>query len=114
MSPAWSSSSTRSAGGANQRISELSGAVFGDGYEALRSEGSYLLDSTAPAWRFAVLRSLAADKAIPMAHDLQRRHSLDGADLQQLPLEVLGVEPPLAEPVEDGSNVVSVDFTRKK
>ena len=68
---------------ANQRISELSGAVFGDGYEALRSEGSYLLDSTGPAWRFAVLRSLAPDRAVPLAHDLQRRHYLDGADLDQ-------------------------------
>ena len=68
---------------ANQRISELSGAVFGDGYEALRSEGSYLLDSSGPAWRFAVLRSLAADRAVPLAHDLQRRHYLDGADLDQ-------------------------------
>ncbi len=68
---------------ANQRISELSGAVFGDGYEALRSEGSYRLDSTGPAWRFAVLRSLAPDRAVPLAHDLQRRHYLDGADLDQ-------------------------------
>ena len=55
--------------------------MFGDGYEALRSEGSYLLDSSGPAWRFAVLRSLAADRAVPLAHDLQRRHYLDGADL---------------------------------
>ena len=68
---------------ANQRISELSGAVFGDGYEALRAEGSFLLDSTGPAWRFAVLRSLASDRAVPMAHDLQRRHYLDGADLDE-------------------------------
>ncbi len=68
---------------ANQRITELTGAVFGDGYEALRSEGSYLLDSTAPAWRFAVLRSLAPDQAVPLAHNLQRRHYLDGADLDQ-------------------------------
>ena len=51
---------------ANQRISELSGAVFGDGYEALRSEGSYLLDSTGPAWRFAVLRSLARRPSRPV------------------------------------------------
>lgn len=68
---------------ANQRIAELSGAVFGDGYEALRSEGSYMLYSAGPAWRFAVLRSLAADQAIPMAHHLQRRHYVDGADLDQ-------------------------------
>ncbi len=68
---------------ANQRITELTGAVFGDGYEALRSEGSYLLDSTGPAWRFAVLRSLAPDRAVPLAHDLQRHHYLDGADLDQ-------------------------------
>ncbi len=69
---------------ANKHITELSGAVFGDGYEALRSEGSYLLDSTGPAWRFAVLRSLAADRAVPMAHDLQRRHYIDGADLDDI------------------------------
>ena len=68
---------------ANHRITELTGAVFGDGYEALRAEGSYLLDSAAPAWRFAVLRSLAPDLAVPLAHDLQRRHYLDGADLDQ-------------------------------
>ncbi|MEO8696508.1 MAG: DsbA family protein [Acidimicrobiales bacterium] len=68
---------------ANRRISELSGAVFGEGYEAMRSEGSYLLDSTGPAWRFAVLRSLAADQAVPLAHDLQRRHYVEGADLDQ-------------------------------
>ena len=57
--------------------------MFGDGYEALRSEGSYPLDSTGPAWRFAVLRSFAADRAVPLAHDLQRHHYLDGADLDE-------------------------------
>jgi putative protein-disulfide isomerase len=69
---------------ANKHITDLSGAVFGEGYEALRSEGSYLLDSTGPAWRFAVLRSLAPDRAVPMAHELQRRHYIDGADLDNL------------------------------
>ena len=68
---------------ANQHITEISGAVFGDGYEALRTEGSYLLDSNAPAWRFAVLRSFAPDHAVPLAHALQRRHYLDGADLDR-------------------------------
>jgi putative protein-disulfide isomerase len=68
---------------ANRRITELTGAVFGDGYETLRSEGTYVLDSAPPAWRFAVLRSLAPDQAVPLAHDLQRRHYLDGAELDQ-------------------------------
>lgn len=68
---------------ANQRITQLTGAVFGDGYEALRAEGSYLLDSSAPAWRFAVLRSLAPEQTVPLAHDLQRRHYLHGADLDR-------------------------------
>jgi len=68
---------------ANRRISELSGAAFGEGYESLRLEGSYLLDSTEPAWRFAVLRSLAPTLAVPMAHDLQGRHYVNGADLSE-------------------------------
>ena len=36
------------------------------------------------------------------------------ADEETPPLEVAENDPPLATPVEDGSNVVSVDFGRKK
>jgi putative protein-disulfide isomerase len=65
---------------ANRYIAELSGTTFGDGYEELRLAGSFLLDSSQPAWRFAVLRSLAPTLAVPMARELQLRHYNDGAD----------------------------------
>lgn len=50
------------------------------------------------------------DPAVNFA--LQFQAQADDDDLQET--GAAGNDPPIAEPIEDGSNVVSVDFTRKK
>lgn len=50
------------------------------------------------------------DPAVNFA--LQFQAQVDDEDLQET--AAAGNDPPVATPVEDGSNVVSVDFTRKK
>lgn len=58
---------------------------------------------------FAAVTSFV-DPAVNFA--LQFQAQADDQDLQET--AAAGNDAPLAEPVEDGSNVVSVDFTRKK
>ena len=68
-------------GGANAKIAELTGAEFGEGYERLIADGSFVMDSEAAARGFAALRRLAPDRAAELAAALQRAFYVDGQSL---------------------------------
>src|SRR5690348_15529388 len=53
--------------GANAKISELTGAEFGAGYERLIADGSFVMDSEAAARGMAALRAAAPDRAVELA-----------------------------------------------
>ena len=67
--------------GANARITELTGAEFGDAYQRLIADGSFVMDSEAAARGFAALRRAAPDRAVELAVALQRAFYVDGRSL---------------------------------
>ncbi|MEI5519505.1 DsbA family protein [Streptomyces brasiliscabiei] len=67
--------------GANAQIAELTGAVFGAGYERLVADGSFVMDSEAAARGTAALRQAAPDRAALLAADLQHAFYADGHSL---------------------------------
>ncbi|MFG2550775.1 DsbA family protein [Streptomyces sp. NPDC048581] len=67
--------------GANAKIGELTGAEFGDGYERLIAEGSFVMDSEAAARGVAALRQTAPDRAAELATALQHAFYVDGLSL---------------------------------
>jgi putative protein-disulfide isomerase len=67
--------------GANAKISELTGAEFGDGYDRLIADGSFVMDSEAAARGMAALRRAAPDRAVELATALQRAFYVDGHSL---------------------------------
>lgn len=56
---------------ANERISRLTGAVFGQAYQALLKHGAMVMNSLDAAAGLAALRALAPDRAVHWAHELQ-------------------------------------------
>lgn len=66
---------------ANQRISRLTGAVFGERYENLLNDGSMILNSLDAGIALAVLRNHAPEKAIHWAHELQHAFYIRGLNL---------------------------------
>lgn len=68
-------------GGANAKISELTGARFGEGYARLIADGSFVMDSEAAAAGVAALREKAPERALELAVALQRAFYLDGRSL---------------------------------
>lgn len=67
--------------GANAKIHEATGAEFGDAYERLIADGSFVMDSEDAARGFAVLRQAAPDRAVELAIALQRAFYVDGLSL---------------------------------
>ncbi len=67
--------------GANAQISELTGAEFGDGYERLIADGTFVMDSAAAARGVAALRAVAPDRVVELATALQRAFYVDGRSL---------------------------------
>src|SRR4051794_23212057 len=67
--------------GANAQISELTGAEFGDGYERLIADGTFVMDSAAAARGMAALRAVAPDRVVELATALQRAFYVDGRSL---------------------------------
>src|SRR5690242_10455066 len=67
--------------GANATISELTGAEFGDGYQRLIADGSFVMDSEAAARGLAALRQAAPDRAVELAVAMQRAFYVDGLSL---------------------------------
>lgn len=56
---------------ANDRITRLTGAVFGEAYQRLVHEGNAVMDSLGAAQGLAALRAQAPDRAVHWAHELQ-------------------------------------------
>lgn len=67
--------------GANAKISEVTGAEFGDGYDRLIADGSFVMDSEAAARGMAALRRVAPDRVVELATALQRAFYVDGYSL---------------------------------
>ena len=67
--------------GANARIAELTGAEFGQAYDELIADGSFVMDSEAAARGVAALRQIAPDRAAELAADLQSAFYVDGQSL---------------------------------
>ncbi|MDX2933990.1 DsbA family protein [Streptomyces ipomoeae] len=66
---------------ANDKISELTGARFGDAYQRLVAEGSFVMDSEAAARGMAALRRAAPDRAAELAAAFQDAFYIDGQSL---------------------------------
>lgn len=67
--------------GSNAKIAELTGAEFGEGYERLIADGSFVMDSEAAARGVAALRQAAPDRAAELAGALQQAFYADGLSL---------------------------------
>ncbi|MFF4397450.1 DsbA family protein [Streptomyces sp. NPDC001480] len=67
--------------GANAKIARSTGAEFGDGYERLIADGSFVMDSDAAARGMTALRQAAPERAAELATDLQRVFYADGLSL---------------------------------
>ena len=67
--------------GANAKIHELTGAQFGEGYERVIADGSFVMDSTDAARGFAALRQVAPHRAAELAMAVQRAFYVDGLSL---------------------------------
>ncbi|MEU9897293.1 DsbA family protein [Streptomyces phaeochromogenes] len=67
--------------GANAKIAELTGAEFGEGYEQLIADGSFVMDSEAAARGVAALRQTAPDRAAELATVVQHAFYVDGLSL---------------------------------
>ncbi|MGX1915616.1 DsbA family protein [Streptomyces phaeochromogenes] len=69
--------------GANAKIAELTGAEFGEPYEQLIADGSFVMDSEAAARGVAALRHVAPDRAAELAIALQHAFYVDGLNLSE-------------------------------
>ncbi|GAA0311641.1 DsbA family protein [Streptomyces turgidiscabies] len=67
--------------GANAQITELTGAEFGEAYEELIADGSFVMDSEVAAHGVAALREAAPARAAELAIALQRAFYVDGLSL---------------------------------
>ncbi|MEU2779780.1 DsbA family protein [Streptomyces sp. NPDC007162] len=67
--------------GANADIAEQTGAVFGEAYERLIADGSFVMDSVAAARGVAALRGAAPDRAAQLATAVQDAFYVDGLSL---------------------------------
>ncbi|MEU1344741.1 DsbA family protein [Streptomyces sp. NPDC005827] len=67
--------------GSNAKIAELTGAEFGEGYERLIADGSFVMDSEAAARGVAALRQAAPTRVAELAVALQRAFYVDGLSL---------------------------------
>jgi putative protein-disulfide isomerase len=67
--------------GANAKIAELTGAEFGEAYERLIADGSFVMDSEAAARGVMALRGAAPGLAAESTAALQRAFYVDGLSL---------------------------------
>ncbi|MET9793493.1 DsbA family protein [Streptomyces canus] len=69
--------------GANAHIAEQTGATFGQAYERLIADGSFVMDSEAAARGVAAVRQVAPDRAAELATALQHAFYVDGLSLSE-------------------------------
>ncbi|WP_405884531.1 DsbA family protein [Streptomyces sp. NBC_01136] len=67
--------------GANERITELTGVTFGDGYRAALADGTVVMDSADAATGLVALRSQPGVNALDAAAAMQRAWYVDGRSL---------------------------------
>ncbi|GFJ94949.1 DsbA family protein [Phytohabitans rumicis] len=67
----------------NRRISDLTGVWFGDGYERLTADGSFVMNSVAAARGFAALRRAAPERAVELSAALHEAFFVDGMSLAE-------------------------------
>ncbi|MEU1317180.1 DsbA family protein [Streptomyces tibetensis] len=67
--------------GANAKIAELTGAEFGEAYDRLIADGSFVMDSEDAARGVAALRQVAPAREVELATALQRAFYFDGRSL---------------------------------
>jgi len=67
--------------GANAKISELTGARFGAGYERLIADGSFVMDSEAAARGVFALRQAAEGRDVELVTALQEAFYVEGLSL---------------------------------
>jgi putative protein-disulfide isomerase len=67
--------------GANAKITELTSAQFGEGYERLIADGTFVMDSEAAARGLAALRHAAPERALELAITMQRAFYVNGLSL---------------------------------
>lgn len=67
--------------GANAQITERTGATFGEAYERLVADGSFVMDSEAAARGVIALRTAQPEKAAELAIAVQDAFFLDGLSL---------------------------------
>ncbi|MEU1005890.1 DsbA family protein [Streptomyces tibetensis] len=67
--------------GANAKIAELTGAEFGEAYDRLIADGSFVMDSEDAARGVAALRRVAPAREVELATALQRAFYVDGRSL---------------------------------
>lgn len=66
---------------ANERIALRLSVSFGESYQALLRDGSFVLDSEAAAAGLAALRAQAPGEGVALIHALQRAFYMDGRSL---------------------------------
>ncbi|MFJ9011381.1 DsbA family protein [Streptomyces canus] len=69
--------------GANAHIAEQTGATFGQAYERLIADGSFVMDSEAAARGVAAVRQVAPHRAAELATALQHAFYVDGLSLSE-------------------------------
>ncbi len=69
---------------ANERITGLTGASFGEPYQRLLAEGTTVMDSAAPAVGLVALRRQAPERALEFAAAIQDAWYRQGLDLREL------------------------------
>ncbi len=67
--------------GANAKITELTGVPFGEAYDRLIADGTFVMDSEAAARGMAALASVAPSRAVELAQVLQEAFYVDGLSL---------------------------------
>ncbi len=66
---------------ANKRISQLTGVVYGEEYQKLLNNGTFVMDSEMAAIGFSALRSFAPERAVYLASAMQHAFYYEGKSL---------------------------------
>ncbi len=107
---------------ANATIAAQTGAVFGDGYSQLASDGRFVMDSTDAAIGLAALRTQDPTRALDIAEAMQTAFYRDGRSLSdpetyRAIAKSLGLDPSAAVSslfTADSKDAARADFVRAR
>ena len=105
---------------ANAKITQLTGAEFGAGFERLIADGSFVMDSEAAARGVAAFRTVAPDRIVELAAALQQAFYVDGLSMSdpaayRAVAEAAGLDPDAVAIAFDGPGAAAAaqaDFAR--